>query len=143
MSEFLVVCSPGGHFDEARAIVVVFQSSQFKFVVHDLKAPPEIENILQAPNANRNLGIILQFAFAIRCILRERPKAILSTGSSIAVPFFIIAKLFRIKTIYVESPTRVHTPSLTGKIVQHLSDKLFVRYKTLQPKLKNSIFIDP
>lgn len=141
MTDILVVCSPGGHFDEARLIMKNVKERHYKFVVHGLNAGVGGGRLIHAPHTDRDLRILLQFAFAFFCVLRERPKVILSTGSSIAVSFFLVAKMFGVKTVYVESPTRVLTPSLTARIVQYLADRLYVRYDSLLPKLKNSLCV--
>lgn len=141
MTDILVVCSPGGHFDEARLIMTNVKERHYKFVVHGLRAEVGGGRIIHAPHTDRDWRVLLQLIFAFSCVLRERPKLILSTGSSIAVPFFLVAKIFGVKTVYVESPTRVLTPSLTARIVQYLADRLYVRYESLVPKLRNSVCV--
>jgi UDP-N-acetylglucosamine:LPS N-acetylglucosamine transferase len=41
----------------------------------------------------------------------------ISTGSGLTIPPFLLAGFFRIKTIYIESPSRVYYPSLAGKML--------------------------
>ena len=69
-----------------------------------------------------------------RILLREKPKLIVSTGSEIAIPAFYLAKLLRIKTIFIESWTRVDRPTGTGKIVYPVSDVFFVQWEHLLSK---------
>jgi UDP-N-acetylglucosamine:LPS N-acetylglucosamine transferase len=141
MTDLLIVCSPGGHFVEARKLVNGFENITYRFITHDLKVYCNQKNIVTVPHVNRNLLFFVQIFFAIYWIWKERPKVILSTGSSIAVSFFLVAKFFRIKTIYVESPTRVKNPSLTLKIVRFLGPRIYVRYRSLQKKIPGSLYI--
>jgi hypothetical protein len=41
----------------------------------------------------------------------------ISTGSGLTIPPFLLASFFRIRTIYIESPSRVFYPSLAGKML--------------------------
>ena len=142
MTDLLIVCSPGGHFKEAQNLIFGLQHVKYKFVIHDLKIKSGFDfPIIDAPHMDRDWRLIIQIFFAFNCLIRERPKVILSTGASLAVSFFLVGRLLGIKTIYVESPTRVHTPSLTARIVRFLSNRLYVRYESLQSKLPGSIFI--
>ncbi len=68
----------------------------------------------------------------IKIFVRERPSLIFSTGSDITAPAFYLGKLlFRCKLIYLESLTRVHTPSLNAKAVYWISDLFLVQWEPL------------
>jgi len=143
MTEMLVVCSPGGHFSEARELVKGLEDINYKFVIHLPPALPDnIKNqIIIAPHAERDWRLLLQFLFALRCLHQERPKILVTTGAAIAVPFGLAAKLFRIKVIYVESPTRVKFPSLAARICHTFYDRLYVRHKGLLEFLPKANFV--
>ena len=141
MTDLLIVCSPGGHFSEAIKLVKDLKNVNYIFITHDVNSKDVYRNTLVAPHINRDWRLILQIIYAFRIIRKERPKIILSTGSSIAVSFFLVAKFMRIKTIYVESPTRIYNPSLTAKIVKFLASRMYVRHPKLLNKLPHAIYI--
>lgn len=60
-----------------------------------------------------------------------KPSVLISTGSYIAVPLFIMAKIYRAKTIYIESNAMVYSKSMTGKLVEKISDKVYVQWKEM------------
>ncbi|TFF92809.1 hypothetical protein EU546_07095 [Candidatus Thorarchaeota archaeon] len=62
----------------------------------------------------RTLFLLLHSLFIL---FIARPDAIISTGSGLTLPPFLVARLFGIKTIYVESPSRVYYPSISGKLL--------------------------
>ncbi len=66
-----------------------------------------------------------------KILAKEKPKVVISTGSEIAIPAFIIAKFLGIKTIFIESWCRIKTKSGTGRIVYHLSDLFLVQWPQL------------
>jgi UDP-N-acetylglucosamine:LPS N-acetylglucosamine transferase len=61
----------------------------------------------------------------------ERPQVILSLGAEIALPFFYLGKLLRIKTIFIESWCRVENLSLTGRLVYPVADVFWVQWPGL------------
>jgi len=78
---------------------------------------------------NRSLRRLVANAWlAWRLLRRRRPEAILSTGAGLAVPFFLIGKLLRIRLVYVESVTRTESISLSGRLVYPLADRFFVQW---------------
>lgn len=133
VSDVLVVCSPGGHFYEARELMTGMDDISYKYVVHQLPIIPDglADRIIVAPHAERDIRILKQFVFAVRCIKKERPKIILSTGALIGVTFAVAAKLFHVKFVFVESRTRISKPSLTARIVYPLADRFYVRWPQL------------
>jgi UDP-N-acetylglucosamine:LPS N-acetylglucosamine transferase len=82
-------------------------------------------------------------------LIRElRPAAVLTTGAAIAVPFAWAAKAFGVPTVYVESVTRVHKPSLAARLVAPVASRLYVQWPELRPALRGaryvgSVFTDP
>lgn len=93
---------------------------------------------------NRNLKNLLKNAFlALKLLRKEKPNIIVSTGAGVAVPFFYIAKIFKIKTVYIEVFDRIDTPTLTGKLVHPVTDLFITQWDTQTSLYKNSINLGP
>jgi UDP-N-acetylglucosamine:LPS N-acetylglucosamine transferase len=141
IDKVMFVSSPGGHFTEIYDIAVGLNLQDSTFIVSGiLNVDIEIK-VLKAPQADRNLKVLNQFVFALNSMYRYRPKLIISTGAGIAVPFFVLAKLFKCTTIYIETPTAIYKPTLTCRIVQFFADRLYVRSKWLEAQVKNAIYL--
>lgn len=79
---------------------------------------------------NRNLFNLVRNTFlAIKVLTKEKPDIIVSTGAGAAIPFFLIGKLMRKKTIYIEVYDRISKPTLTGKIVYFFTDLFIVQWE--------------
>ncbi len=66
---------------------------------------------------------------ALRIVQRGGYRAVVSTGSGIAVPFFLAARLHNVPNYYIESAARSLGPSLTGKLVRRIpGTRLFTQY---------------
>lgn len=57
------------------------------------------------------------FLHSLLILFIIRPSVMISTGSGLTLPPFLIARLFGIKTVYIESPSRVYYPSIAGRLL--------------------------
>lgn len=128
-----LVCSYGGHLTEILYLMEAFQDHDTFFITYDNFRTRNlnykkylIKNIETNP-----LKMLKSFFQIFRILLKEKPDIIISTGSEIAIPAFIIGKILRIKTVFIESWCRVKTRSGTGKIVYPLSDEFLVQWPEL------------
>ena len=91
---------------------------------------------------NRSIKNLMKNTFlAFKILIREKPSIIISTGAGVCVPFFYVGRLFKVKTIYVESLTRVKDLSLTGKLVYPVASVFFVQWPELAEKYKKAKFV--
>jgi beta-1,4-N-acetylglucosaminyltransferase len=71
---------------------------------------------------------------------KTKPKAIISAGPSLTIPLFWVAKLFGIKTIFIESWVRVHNPSQAGRFCYKVSDLFLVQWEPMQKVYPKAIY---
>lgn len=137
--KIFLVCSSGGHLFEMFALEdfwkryertwVCFSSTDARYLLKD-----ETTVWAHSPT-NRNIPNLFRNAFlAWRLIRSRKPSLILSTGAGVAVPFIIIGNLFGIRTVYVESITRITELSLTGWLVYPFVYKFIVQWPELARK---------
>jgi UDP-N-acetylglucosamine:LPS N-acetylglucosamine transferase len=67
---------------------------------------------------------------AMRLMRSVRPAAVICVATSQAIPLFACARVLGIGTVFVESITRVSSPSATGLILSRLRlcDRLYVQW---------------
>lgn len=89
---------------------------------------------------NRNIkNLIRNTAVAWKILRREKPDVIISSGAAVAVPFFYLGKIFRLKTVYIEVFDRINEPTLTGKLIYPVSDKFIVQWEEQKKVYKKAI----
>lgn len=146
----LFACNQGGHFSQMMALRELF-SKYYSILVTDnsraTKSLPYLKDvdlvevvegeatkrkeIKESDSASRLafIGVYIQMFFACRKIWkRYKPKVIISTGSNIAVPLFIIGKLGGSKIIYIETRAKVYARSMTGILVRYIADQIYVQW---------------
>ena len=128
-----LVCSHGGHLTQILYLMDVFKDYEPVLITYDNFRTRDLEyNKYLLENIGTNIYKMIKAFFKIGKILfKEKPKVIISTGAEIAIPAFIISKIVGIKTIYIESFSRVKTKSGTGKIVYYFSDLFLVQWQEL------------
>jgi UDP-N-acetylglucosamine:LPS N-acetylglucosamine transferase len=127
-----LVCSPGGHLTEILHLMEAFEGHQTFFITSDSARTRQLERRYLLKNIGTNpLRMLAGAFFILKILYKERPDLILSTGAEPAIPAFYFAKLFGIKTIFIESWTRVVQPTGTGRMVYPVSDVFLVQWERL------------
>lgn len=141
----LLVCSPGGHLQQMLALEPAWRGFERAWVTlpgaDSRSLLSEEEVALGHSPTNRSLkNLVRNTALAWRVLRRHRPDAILSTGAALAVPFFLIGKMLRIRLVYVESVTRTESLSLSGRLVYPLADRFFVQWPAVAERFRGATY---
>lgn len=125
-----LVCSHGGHLTEMLRLMEAFEGHDVFFVTY---ISPRTEHLAYRKYLIENIGMnpfrmMASFLKMISILGNEKPDLILSTGSEIAIPAMVIAKLVGIKTIFIESWCRINSKSFTGLILYHVADEFLVQW---------------
>ncbi|TAL48576.1 polysaccharide biosynthesis protein [archaeon] len=68
---------------------------------------------------------------SLSILLKERPDVVITTGAGMVIPTCFIAKIFGAKIIFIETLSRIESPSRTGKIIYPIADLFIVQWKRL------------
>lgn len=117
----LVIASAGGHLTQAMCLTSACDN--LTLVTNKVNISNQrIKKIYKIWDTQFNALIhIFNVFFAIYVLLKERPKAVLSTGGPIALPFALLCKVLPLKFVYVDTLSRVVELSNTGKLIKKYS----------------------
>jgi beta-1,4-N-acetylglucosaminyltransferase len=143
--KLMIVCSSGGHFYQMYLLKDFWENFErvwVTFPANDTKILLKGEKIIWAHHpTNRHIpNLIKNFFLARKVLIEECPSVIVSTGAGVCVPFIYVASLMGIKTIYVESLTRITTTSLSGRMISPVVNRLFVQWPELARKVTKAKF---
>jgi UDP-N-acetylglucosamine:LPS N-acetylglucosamine transferase len=93
---------------------------------------PTTRNI---PNMLRNLHL------AWRLLRQRRPDLMVSDGAGVAFPFFLVARLFGIATVYLEVVDRIQAPTLSGRLCYPLSDLFLLQWEEQRRAYRRGLVI--
>jgi hypothetical protein len=143
--DVMLVCTAGGHLLQLWTLRDVWSGYRHAWVVasHEgtdvasLLADEDV-HFAHSP-ADRSLkNLIRNLGLAWKLLRRARPDVILTTGAAVAVPFAWVARVRRIKVVYVESLARAERPSLSCRLIAPVATRLYVQWPELQPKLRRA-----
>ncbi|HLQ81628.1 MAG TPA: PssD/Cps14F family polysaccharide biosynthesis glycosyltransferase [Brachybacterium sp.] len=144
----LLVASTGGHLTQLMALRPWWENYERAWVTFDnqhARSALTGEDIIHAhspttrniPNALRNL------ALARRTLDALRPDLVVSTGAGVAVPFFAIAHLRGIRTMYIEVIDRIRSRTLTGRMAYPFVDQFAVQWQEQTRLYPGAVVIGP
>jgi UDP-N-acetylglucosamine:LPS N-acetylglucosamine transferase len=144
----LFASSSGGHLSQLLQLRSWWTHHERQWVTFDLpdaRSKLEGEILIPAhhpttrniPNMLRNLGL------AVRVVRQFRPDVIVSNGAGVAVPFFVVAKLLRIPTVYIEVYDRIDSRTMTGRLCAPLASLFLVQWPEQQELYPSSVLVGP
>jgi beta-1,4-N-acetylglucosaminyltransferase len=130
-----LIGSHGGHLSELIQLLPAFDGFNYFIITYHSPRDEEIKKLSHSyfmENIGTNPFLLVRaFFWAFKILLTEKPQVLVSTGSEIAIPFFILGKLLRKKTIFIEGYFRVNDLSKTGRIVYGFADIFLVQWPEL------------
>lgn len=96
-----------------------------------------------APDTRHIFNAVRHLFLALRILRRERPHLIVSCGAGIAPPFFLVAKLLGIKTVFIEVYDFLTHSTLSGKLVAPMCDTMLIQHKQQQQFYPHAIYKGP
>lgn len=155
----MYACNEGGHFSQMMALHDLFSCFPSVLVTDNDRASKKYpalkdidEIVLVRGTAERRkkvtgketsnrifyfVGYLKMFFECWGYYRRFRPRVIITTGSNIAVPLFLLGWLNGSKLVFIETRAKVYAKSLTGILVNKFADQVFVQWPemlSLYPK---------
>lgn len=142
----LLVCSSGGHLVQLMKLRTWWGDRDRRWVTFPGEDSASLlagEQQLEAfhpttrnlPNALRNLRL------AVRTLRAYRPDVVVSTGAGVAVPFFLVARLLGIRTVYLEVYDRIDLPTVSGRLCYPLADLFLLQWPEQQRFYRRGVVI--
>jgi UDP-N-acetylglucosamine:LPS N-acetylglucosamine transferase len=133
----LMVCSSGGHLAQLIALKPWWSGRDVcwvTFPTEDTKSLLAGQRTVYAysPTTRNIKNLIRNSLLAVRVLLRERPDVIVTTGAGVALPFFVLGKLARIPTVYIEVFDRIDHAPLTAKLCRPFTSRMLVQWNEQQ-----------
>ncbi len=86
------------------------------------------------------LRTLFSFILSLTYLLVYRPTVIVSCGTGLTVPIFFVARFLGIRTVFIESMSRVESLSQTGRILLGKTSLFFVQWKDLAAQVPGVLY---
>lgn len=131
----LLVSTQGGHLAHLLALHLWWEGHDRLWVCPD--APDVVDRLAgervvpsHSPTTRHVPNLLRNARLAISLLSRERPSLVVSAGAGVAVPFFIVAWLRGIPTVFIEVYDRVDTPTMTGRLCGPFTTRRIVQWQS-------------
>lgn len=148
-AKLLLVCSSGGHLTQLVALKDWWGARERAWCTFDTPdARGHLADETQVawayfPTTRNIVNLLRNTRLAWRVIRDYRPTAIASTGAGVALPFFVLGRMFRCTTIYIEVFDRVDSPTLTGRLCRPFTDVMCVQWEEQRSLYHDARVIGP
>ncbi len=144
--DVLLICTAGGHLVQLTSLKRAWHGYSTAWVTDDTADARSLlsdERVYYGfgPAARSGVNFFRNLRLARRLIADLKPRMIVSTGAAMCVPFVWIARTRGIKIFYVESITRIDSPSLTCRLVRPVATRVYVQWPDLAHRVRDSIYV--
>jgi len=144
----LIACSPGGHLVQLWWLADWWRTWERVWVTLD---GPDVAGrlagervILAHGPTNRSVVNLARNLRLARRVLRvERPDLVIGNGAGVTVPFFWAACAMRIPTVFVEVYDRIDAPSLSGRLVRPIADRIVLQWEAQRAFYPEGVVLGP
>jgi len=138
-----LVSSSGGHFEQLQKLEILLKKYDGFVVTEKTKIDNKADYFMIQTDLKDKLVIlkmIYNFIYTLIIWIKERPDFIITTGTIVAYPFYLLAIIFRKKFIFIETFGRANMPTIAGKMMEKHSDLFFVQWETQKKFYKKAIY---
>jgi UDP-N-acetylglucosamine:LPS N-acetylglucosamine transferase len=138
--KLLAVASGGGHWVELMRLRPAFAEFETSYVSMFENYSKQLDGakLYIIPDCTRFNPYVLIPIFwkALRIIKRERPVAIITTGSAPALPFIFIGRFYGCRTLWIDSIANSESLTMSGSIARKFADKVICQWPDVAEREK-------
>lgn len=139
-----MVSSSGGHWEQLQKLqplikkyggFMVTEKTQFE--------APLAKYFMYQTDLKDKLMLIKMLFNSIKALIiwiKERPDFIITTGTMVAYPFYLLSIVFHKKFIFIETFGRANMPTVAGKKMEKHSDLFIVQWESQRKYYKKAIY---
>ena len=138
-----LISSSGGHYEQLSMLKPLGEKYDIFWVTEKTDYKGNANYYLPQTGSNDKFLIFNLFIMGLKTVgiwLEEKPDVVISTGTLIAVPMCLLAKLLRKKVIYIETFARVNDCTRAGKLMYKIADLFLYQWEPLEKFYPNGVF---
>ena len=145
----LFISSTGGHLNEILQLKSLFSNYDYLLVTEKDKSTISLKDKYNVKylvyGTRKNLfsyffKFIFNFIKSFIIFIKFKPDVIITTGAHTCVAMIFIAKLFKKKSIYIETMANRKTKTMTGKIVEKWVTYFVVQWEDMKNLYEDSVY---
>ena len=138
-----LVSSSGGHWEQLQKLQPLIEKYSGFMVTEKTQFEANAKYFMKQTDLKDKLMPIKMLWNALYTLIiwtKERPDFIITTGTMVAYPFYILAVLLHKKFIFIETFGRANMPTVAGKKMEKHSDLFIVQWESQKKHYKKAIY---
>lgn len=145
----LFISSTGGHLNELLQLKSLFSNYDYLLVTEKDKSTISLKDKYNVKylvyGTRKNLfsyffKFIFNFIKSFIIFIKFKPDVVITTGAHTCVAVIFISKLFKKKSIYIETMANRKTKTMTGKIVEKWVTYFVVQWEDMKNLYEDSVY---
>ena len=138
------VSSSGGHWEQLQKLKPLADKYEGFFVTEKTQfdAPLASYFMIQTDLKDKLMPfkMLVNSVKALKIWIKEKPDLIITTGTMVAYPFYLLSVICKKKFIFIETFGRANMPTVAGKLMEKHSDLFIVQWETQKKHYKKAIY---
>ena len=138
------VSSSGGHWEQLQKLKPLADKYEGFFVTEKTQfdAPLASYFMMQTDLKDKLMPfkMLVNSVKALKIWIKEKPDFIITTGTTVAYPFYLLSIICKKKFIFIETFGRANMPTVAGKLMEKHSDLFIVQWETQKKHYKKAIY---
>lgn len=138
------VSSSGGHWEQLQKLKPLADKYDGFFVTEKTQfdAPLASYFMMQTDLKDKLMPfkMLVNSVKALKIWIKEKPDLIITTGTMVAYPFYLLSIICKKKFIFIETFGRANMPTVAGKLMEKHSDLFIVQWETQKKHYKKAIY---
>jgi beta-1,4-N-acetylglucosaminyltransferase len=131
--------SSGGHLEQLMMLYpmmkihdsfIVTEKTKYEFNSKDIKHYDVIQ--INRRESTFIFKLLVLFIQSYIIFFKEKPDVVISTGALATIPICLLAKIFKKKLIFIESFSKINSPTITGELMYKHADLFLVQWEELK-----------
>lgn len=138
-----LVSSSGGHWEQLKRLQLLIDKYEGFYVTEKTQFEANAKYFMKQTDLKDKLMIFKMLWNALYTLIiwiKERPDFVITTGTMVAYPFYLLAILFHKKFIFIETFGRANMPTVAGKKMEKHSDLFIVQWESQKKFYKKAIY---
>ncbi len=139
-----LVSSSGGHWEQLQKLQPLIDKYDGFMITEKTRFDSPSAKYFMIQTDLKDKFMIFKMAInSIKSIyiwIKEKPDFVITTGTMVAYPFYLLAVLFQKKFVFIETFGRANMPTVAGKKMEKHSDLFIVQWESQKKFYKKAIY---
>ena len=138
-----LVSSSGGHWEQLQKLQPLIDKYDGFMVTEKTQFDANAKYLMMQTDLKDKLMIFKMLVNSVRALkiwIKERPDFVITTGTMVAYPFYLLSILTRKKFVFIETFGRANMPTVAGKIMEKHTDLFIVQWETQKKHYKKAVY---